>query len=126
MILRFWNFCSFKISLKKLTFCNFILLFRTLLSFLFPFGTYESISIKSGVVFSQKALVAFNDAKCSGLFFPMATEKALLKCVSIMGIYHVDPVDEVSNFLVKISIILDECKKADNCHFFRINYCTFC
>uniref|UniRef100_A0A914SIE3 Uncharacterized protein n=1 Tax=Parascaris equorum TaxID=6256 RepID=A0A914SIE3_PAREQ len=67
----------------------------SLLSLLFPFGTYTIVSTRASTIYSDSALRAMADDKCSGWSVPVATEKALVTCASTMNVRIIDPVDHV-------------------------------
>uniref|UniRef100_A0A915B8D1 Uncharacterized protein n=1 Tax=Parascaris univalens TaxID=6257 RepID=A0A915B8D1_PARUN len=73
---------------------------RSLLSLLFPFGTYTIVSTRASTIYSDSALRAMADDKCSGWSVPVATEKALVTCASTMNVRIIDPVDHEGMYLL--------------------------
>uniref|UniRef100_A0A1I7XPQ3 RES domain-containing protein n=1 Tax=Heterorhabditis bacteriophora TaxID=37862 RepID=A0A1I7XPQ3_HETBA len=65
---------------------------RTIFSYLFPFFSYERVSVQAGVVFSYKAIESLS--RCRGHFFPRSTETALFLCSKEHDVRIISPVDE--------------------------------
>ncbi|VDM41335.1 unnamed protein product [Toxocara canis] len=73
---------------------------RSLLSFLFPFGTHAIISTRAGMIFSDLALKAMSSDECSGWMIPAATERAVISCASNVDVQILDPVDKEGMYLL--------------------------